>query len=368
MINCKKERSKLIFTRTDGRTATFDLADQSCYNFQGRQVKSLNSFFANYSIYNITWEDTNYKKLVDVVDDNNSRIRNIGSMLSLLHYYRHNEGYILLGLPANRLMTKPISDYSKPARKFLIKKFAHDNYQGNEYNKAYKFRSWSKFLEEGDIAKLEILNVIDRLGLNDLIDIDSVYELTRIYDMVNNYNMELKSLLVQISNYVRREGLTLSKILSELADYNRMSKTMTTKYQKYPKYLLSTHAIVTKNFNAFRETYEEQAFLNNVNKSLAHKGVSYSVLVAEKSQDVKDEGATLHHCVASYVSSIISGTTQIVFMRTTNNIDKPLLTIEVKDGSIYQIKGTYNRSATADEMKFITTYAKAKSLTIGKYL
>lgn len=365
MIKCRKERSKLIFTRDDGRTATFDLADQSCYNFQGRQVNSLNSFFANYRFFEIEWEDEAYRKFVKFISDRQRRLRNVGSMLSVLHHYRHNEGYILLGLPVERRMERPISDYPKTVRKYLIDRFANKQ---DQWRIAHDFDRWISCLSDEGVEKLRFLDLINQLDIHEHFNDMSTWELQNIFNMSRDYNMDLKSLLLQVHYYIRGEGLTLTNVIINLNDYNRMAKAMTNKWQKYPKYLLSTHQITVKNFNAFKETYEEQAFLNQVDKSLAHKGVTYSVLTAEKSQDIKDEGAAQHHCVASYVKSIINGTTQIVFMRANKNLDKPLLTIEVKDGKVYQAKGSYNRSATEDELKFIHTYAKAHNLGVAKYL
>jgi hypothetical protein len=367
-ITCVKERSKLIFTRSDKRTATYDLADASCYNFQGRKVKSLNSFFANYGMYSITWEDVNYEKFVNVVN-NNTRFTNVGSMLTALHQYRHAEGYILLGLPVTGKYSKPISDYPKLVRKYLIGRFANVENAGYRRNSnSYTFRQWLTYFEDESTDKLRFIQLIDQLDMTEIFGELDTYSLNTLFNMSRDHNMDLKSLLLKIREYIQREGLTLGETTRNLSDYNRMSKTMSTKYQKYPKYLLSTHSIVVRNYNSFKETYEEQAFLNMVDKSLAHKGVTYSILVAEKSQDIKDEGANQHHCVASYVKQIINGTTQIVFMRLNNNIDKPLLTIEVNNGKVQQAKGSYNRGTSEDELKFIHTYAKAHDLGVSNYL
>jgi len=359
---CTKDKSKLIFKRKyDGRIATYDLADASMYNFQGRKVKSLNSFFVNSSFNEITWEDENYREFVNNVNKNNSRISNVGSMLSLLHQYRHNEGYILLGLPIRGRMEQPISDYPKAVRKFLLNKF-------KDSRRGYDCTKWCKSLANKGSNKIAIIQTLVQLDLEYLVKDVDIWEMNVISDLVKDYNMDLKALLLKIAEYVRREGLSFFKTLTELQDYNSMSQKMTTKYQKYPKYLLSTHQITVRNYNAFREEYEEEAFLRSVDHSLSHKGTTYTVLTAKSSQDVKDEGANQHHCVASYVSSIINGSTQIVFMRLNKKLDKSLLTIEVKENKIIQVKGSYNRGAMEDELKFIHTYANQHKLTVGKYL
>lgn len=366
-FKCVKERSKLIFTRdSDKRTAIFDLADQSCYNFQGRKVKSLNSYFANYFISDVRFEDKVYEKFVRTVLYGNSRLRNVGTALNLLYDYRHNEGYLLLGLQVSGRMRQPISDYPKPVRKFLVAKFVNDTQFSRRYN--YTLHNWLSFFREASTEKIRFIQLIKQLELEDIIDINEHCLIHAIINMVQTYNMDRKSLLLQIGEYIRREGLTFSTTVTNLNDYNSMSSEMTTQWHKYPKYLLSTHQIAVKNYNTYKVEYEEEAFKRAVNKDLAHKGVSYSVLIPTCSQDIKDEGANQQHCVASYVSSTLNGNTQIVFMRSNKKLDKALVTLEIKNEQVYQAKGHYNRAVTPDELKFIQTYAKAKELGVSKNL
>lgn len=196
----------------------------------------------------------------------------------------------------------------------------------------------------------------------------SIQNFRAIHDMVIEYNMKPRALLLKICEYVRAEGIQLANVIRNLNDYNRMSKVMTPRYTKYPKYLLSMHNIIQKNYNSFREYYEEREFAQAVNHDLAHKGVTYSVVTPQISKDIQQEGADQNHCVASYVRSVMNGRTQIVFMRTNKDIEKSLITIEVKNGELYQAKGKSNRAPTEEEMKFIMTYAKAKELKVGRYL
>lgn len=369
-IKVTKNKALLKFERPDGKTATYNLATTECKNFQGRTVKSLQSFFANYSTYNLEWEDDAYRRFVDTVRSSNRRLRNIGSMLLLLHEYRHTESWLLLGFPVDSRMSRPVSDYPKTVRKYLLKRFGPDAPRDRyRYNHGYNFHRWLNFLSDEGTEKIRFVELLQSLELPDELGRLDINDVRTLYNMSRDYNMDMKSLLLQIGYYMMREGLSCYETIRNLNDYNRMSKAMSPrKWQKYPKYLLSTHHIVVRNYNAFRETYEEQAFQNMVNDNLAHKGVTYSVLTAKSSQDIKDEGAQQHHCVASYVKQVIEGQTQIVFMRNNKELDKPLLTIEVKDGKVYQAKGSYNRQPTVEEMKFIKTYANQKNLGIGAYL
>lgn len=366
-MKCKKDKSKLIFTRSDGRTATYDLATQSYYNYQGRKVKSLNSFFANIPFYSITWEDEAYKKLVKSVTDNNGRLRNVGSLLNELYRYRNNESWLLLGFPVNSPMDYPISHYSKPIRRYLTEKFAnpvncypyiYTRELKNELDRIEKMPD-KYFLIRGTFRDYGILTEYDEC---------TDWRKDTLIELLKDYNMDLKSLVAKLRYYIQGEGLTLSNAIVTLLDYNRMASKMSPKYQKYPKYLLSTETITSKNYRAYKEQYDELMFKQQVDTTLAYKGTTYSILVPSVPKDVQEEGANQHHCVASYVSSIINGNCQIVFMRLNKDLAKALLTIEIKKDTIVQVKGSYNRQATDDEMKFIQTYAKSKKLSIDKYL
>ena len=361
MITCTKDRSKLIFNNTEtNKTATFDLADQACYSSTGRKVKNLNSFFAHWKLSDIDWLDPDYRKFVNCVAKGNRRIRNVGTMLSELYKYQNNEGYILLGLPTFGRMAYPVSHFSSTVREYLLA-----NFKGIPNHVAQYWYSY--FVDQND-SKMGIIQLINKLDLVDGFKELTPRSLDTINDLIKDYNMESKSLLIQLNNYVRREGLTPNEAIDSLRDYNRMSKAMTTKYHKYPKYLLSTHRIIVKNYNAFQEFYEENAFMQAVNMKLAHTGTTYSILVATKSDDVKQEGANLHHCVASYVKTIIAGKTQIVFMRLNKKLDESLLTIEINANKVVQVKGMYNRQPTANELAFIKVYARNKQLTVSENL
>ena len=358
-MTCKKDRSKLIFTRFDGKVAVYDLADNSCTSPTGRKVKDLKTFFRGVYFGDITFEDEAYRKFVNSINQSEGRVRNVGTMLERLYKYRHNESYFLLGINVRGARQYPVSHYPKAVMKFI-----------RATNNVWRMDQWFRFFgEDEDKKKAQLLQSMVQLEdeINFFGNID-VYYFRSLLDMHTAYNMDYKSMLLQINNYIRREGLTFQNTVTNLRDYNSMASKMSTKYQKYPKYLLSTHAIVNKNYQAFKEYYDEMEFKKKVNTKLAHKGVSYSIVVPESGKDVQNEGAEQHHCVASYVKSIIAGRTQIVFLRKNNEIDKPLITVEVNNGKITQAKGSYNRSIAEDEMKFLGQFAKAKGLTIGNYL
>lgn len=66
--------------------------------------------------------------------------------------------------------------------------------------------------------------------------------------------------------------------------------------------------------------------------------------------DIKEEGMTLSHCVASYVDPIISGKENIMFLRRTDMPEIPFYTVEILgDGEIRQVHCYANGSCTEED-------------------
>ena len=99
-------------------------------------------------------------------------------------------------------------------------------------------------------------------------------------------------------------------------------------------------------------------------KNLEYKGTYYSVVNPKTTDDIVNEGRYLHHCVGSYVNTVIKGATKILFFRNNDNIDKPLITLEVRDGVLRQYKGRQNRRPTDTEMDEIMRWANLKGLAV----
>ena len=86
--------------------------------------------------------------------------------------------------------------------------------------------------------------------------------------------------------------------------------------------------------------------------------------------EIVNEGSALNHCVAAYVSRVVDRSCIIVFLRKTDEVEKPLVTVEISpDGKqVLQSRGHSNRDLTEEEQKFLNKYrdhldpARQKSL------
>lgn len=178
----------------------------------------------------------------------------------------------------------------------------------------------------------------------------------------------------RIVDYITEEVYTLQGIsspkdaLTLLRDYVDMSCEMEVEYEKYPKSLKLVHDLTAKNHKFVVDEIKKKKFLDVVSeedyKYLAYENEKdeYCVIVPNGAEDIVNEGKKLGHCVGSYVNRIVNKDTKIVFMRESNNHDKPLITLEVKDGTLRQYRGRGNRNPSKEEMDFIKKWANKKGI------
>ncbi|MGX7130336.1 PcfJ domain-containing protein [Enterococcus wangshanyuanii] len=77
----------------------------------------------------------------------------------------------------------------------------------------------------------------------------------------------------------------------------------------------------------------------------------YAFVVPKKLEDIVNEGKMLSHCVGNsrYLSEHRDGETTIVFVRKEQEKERPLCTLEYKDGQIAQLQGYKNQEENVPE-------------------
>jgi hypothetical protein len=92
----------------------------------------------------------------------------------------------------------------------------------------------------------------------------------------------------------------------------------------------------------------------------------FSVIAPKKAMDIAREGIVLNHCVKTYLEDVLEGKTNILFIRNTEEIDKPFYTLEVKDGAVRQCHGFCNCNVSETEglQEFLERYCKEKHIEL----
>ena len=137
--------------------------------------------------------------------------------------------------------------------------------------------------------------------------------------------------------------------------------------EKYPQNWLTEHHKLANTFSSWKKIHENDIMLERSKavEQYQYSNDTYTVVIPKTSNDVVDEGCQLCHCVGSYVDRIVNGETNIVFVRYKNTPQESLVTVEIKNGTIVQYRGKYNRSLTEEEMDFLREWSKKVKLGLN---
>lgn len=82
----------------------------------------------------------------------------------------------------------------------------------------------------------------------------------------------------------------------------------------------------------------------------------FSIVFPKSASEIKKEGRILRHMVAEYIPGVLEGKYLIAFLRRTDDLATPLVTLMLKDGKVLQARGLDNRTPTPEEQEFLDQY------------
>jgi hypothetical protein len=102
---------------------------------------------------------------------------------------------------------------------------------------------------------------------------------------------------------------------------------------------------------------------------LEREGSRWQVQELTSSAALREEGAKMHHCVASYASQCVTGAAAIFSVRQAD-LAKRKLTIEVRLASkqLVQVRGPYNRQPDEESWSVVEAWARREGLAIPEYV
>lgn len=103
------------------------------------------------------------------------------------------------------------------------------------------------------------------------------------------------------------------------------------------------------------EMLKENAGIDN---AFLIKGKGLILRVPRDTQEIKNEGAALHHCVGTYVDRVAKGQTHIFFVRRVEEPDTPYFTMEYNNGRVIQCRGNHNCGMPASVKAFVAAFEK----------
>ena len=378
-----KDRQYLIFEFEDGKDVKYNLATGESIGKSGKVVKDIKTQLRGLGILEIidSFQDEKYKKFLQFIDRrvNTSskrynryrvdRIRNVGTFLKCINDYSEYELFFAAGIFN---IEYPLRTNFKDIPKGLLKICRENNYRltnlliSSYKDKANLFNTLLD-LEFNTIRKIDVLDLLtyDRCSMGEYIYYRG-YHKEEFHLLLNDYNYKAKSLLIHLDNLMTFEAIeNLGSLIKEFYDYVFMMSNINNKYEKYPKNFLTTHKIACRNYNRLKVKFEEKLFEKRIDKSLEYSLDNYKIIYPDKIEDIKAEAVMQNNCVASYIQRVIDGDCHILFMRNKDNLEKSLVTLEIRNNKVVQAKGKFNRDVNTEEQSVIDKYNK-KLERLGK--
>lgn len=195
-----------------------------------------------------------------------------------------------------------------------------------------------------------------------LIEILQKYKSTYLFSqLLNDTNTSTK--LLDLFN-MRDTGLSNKQLVRIIKYFSKHKNLDISIYKDYLddlrelNYKLNWNNLLNKDY---RSKHQELSMKRNIiaNKrknellSKAYEGIEdvnvdgLYIIHPKNVEDLKEEGKQLHHCVGSYANRIIKGDSIVYFLR--QDPDKPMLTAEVSNGKILQLRGENNSFSNVTE-------------------
>ena len=158
-------------------------------------------------------------------------------------------------------------------------------------------------------------------------------------------------------------------------DYLDMQLQVYGKIQKkYSEYLASDETALSYKLAKLEEAKQIRNCNSVYNRRRIYEGKvgKYMIIAPKTPKDMIDEGQMQSNCVASYIDRVANGYTMIFFMRLRKDPERSLVTIEVRDGRLVQVKARFNKAPTAEQHEavdtwFFNSFRKPKQVSLLDY-
>ena len=364
-----KEKQFLVFDFLDGSKVKYDFATKECIGKRGKPVSSLCSQLSGISMDDVinNCTDKSYSKFLQFVKDsythkNYRYITNIGTILSKVPEYARYEQIFSAGIEdiiGNRF-SYTINDIPKALIKLCKthKIKLSDNflkyYKQNPDGYLFAYNQEYISLTDDDIYYVLSSDKSVRehygTGYRDW----HYIKVSLFNELINEYGYTVKGIMQYLDYLKTYEALdNVIDAISEIYDYASMMKQISAKFDKYPRHFLTSHKIACRNYNRLKQEFKEESFKNRIDESMERTFGDYCFIYPKCIQDIKDEATSQNNCVASYIQRVIDGECHILFLRHKDNLEKSLVTIEVRNNKIVQAKQKFNDPVNFEQQEII---------------
>lgn len=176
--------------------------------------------------------------------------------------------------------------------------------------------------------------------------IDILHELNIKLELVDKYVKDAQDGFCEYIDYLQ---------ICKLLEYDMKDKKIL-----YPCNAADSHDKVLKLYNNIKDKTYQKAIKKRyeIIKKYAYKDKKYIVYPVKSQKELINESKQQNNCVKTYAERISKGKCDIYFMRLTSNVNKSLVTIEVKNNKVVQKRTKNNCDTTLEQNKFIEKWER----------
>lgn len=356
-----KDKQFLIFDFEDGKTVKYDFATKTAIGKKGKPVKDLRGQLSGMTMKELIecCDDQKYAKFLKFVQNKSYySVYNIGTILSRVPRYAKFEQIFSAGfedIVDSNYFSKTIHDIPKSLvklarnRQIKISDKRCDYWKHNPDAHCIGYE-----LDYISLTDADILNIwVSERGYREEMNYTYIYE-SYFNTLIDDYGYNPKALFLYVDALKTYEALEdIQYIMRELYDYARMMKTISNKFEKYPRNFLTTHKIACRNYNRLKKEFSEEIFRSRIKTGYECSYKDYQFIYPKSTQEIKDEAVQQNNCVASYIDNVIDGECHIMFLRKKDNPKDSLVTLEIRENKIVQAKRHFNEPVTEEDQKAI---------------
>lgn len=145
-------------------------------------------------------------------------------------------------------------------------------------------------------------------------------------------------------------------------DYIDAMKQSGMPINKYPKNFWKAHDEAVKNLKIVRNAkYDKLIKERSADaelKKLIYRSKQFLIRPVKELDELFNESKELHHCVRTYAKNVAFGDTDIFFVREEEDIEKPFVTLELRDKRVIQCRGKYNARPSEEVITFVNSWCR----------
>jgi len=200
-----------------------------------------------------------------------------------------------------------------------------------------------------------------------------IYSNSRFQDLIHVHNYDIQRLMGYLTqDLIQYQAIKPIEGLNLLSDYIRTCRLLDVTPDKYPKSLKLRHDVAAMHYREVKDEILAAKLKERLDskeyKKLAGKVSKDYVLVAPRdAKDFEHEHDVLRHCINTYKERVAKGETTILFFRSRRDEQTPLVTVEVCNGAIRQVRGKHNRRPSDEERKALEGWISRHNLQVASY-